>query len=218
MSLIQEREPDIIVKYILVRKFQYHHPDLTESFAGHPAAGKVYRSVYNVNSKHHRLILPDGVYMGFNQLVGSSEGADFELEEITIENILDFDIKEEDLEIFLQSNDDLFIESKMTTADNEEINFSQRASEAVLGLYNINSLKGEILVRIANCLIELEMVSHEDGASDLRFHPDHGAGVNISDALRALGRYTSPNKKIGGEEGDLFIALESIITELERVY
>lgn len=219
--MIKERESDIQIKYILVKKFSYLHPDIAEAFAGNPIQGKVYRSVYNINTKHHRLLLPDGVVMGFNVLIGESSDAVFELIEITKDNILDFNLSEEDLDVFLLPNTDIFFEPKqmiqnaLSQRQDDEVDFANRASNTILNLWSINPDKAEILLTIAHCLTELELSSHEDAANSLRYS-DKGLGINIAEALRALTRYSSDDRKTNEDTADLMVALEAIVVEMER--
>ena len=221
--MIPELQKDIEIKYLFIKKFTYFNPEDNEIFKGHPTPGRVYKSVYNINSKHHRLLLPAGIAMGFNQLAGTSEGAEFELEEITINNILDFNIKEDDLDIFLQSNDDLFepqmnLHQAMLTIDREESDFSGRASEVVLGLWALNPTKAEILIEIADLLTKSELKSHEEITGWMRFHPQKGLPLNIEKAIKALDRYWGDERKTSEDTKDLFEALEAICVELERRY
>lgn len=227
--MIQERQTEVLIKYLLVKKFSYHDPQEAESMSGHPLPGRIYRSVYNVNTKHHRLLLPDGVVMGFNQLTGTSEAASFELVEITLENILDHDIVEEDFAIFHHPNDDIFFEPKVEIIGlealqqkigesmHQEIDFSQRASHAVLSLYQANPAKAEILVELAEYLNDKDLEASTDISNWMRYH-HKGSFVNIAKALTALDRYTGENKRTNEAANDLFEALEAIVVELERIY
>lgn len=227
--MISERNTDIEIKYIFIKSFKYHNPEEAESMNGHPHAGRIYRSVFNLHTKHHRLLLPDGIIMGFNQLVGDSGSAEFELQEVNINNILDFDIREEDLSIFLQPDDDIFFEqptiiiegmknlqNAIQQHDEDEADFSHRASNAVLSLWSVNPSKGEILIQLANRLIESDLSSHQDPTYYLRFHESKGDVLNISKAIQHLDVYISENKKINGEPNDLLEAMEAIVVELER--
>lgn len=221
--MIQERQSDTKIKYIYVKKFSYHIPDVAESFAGHPHSGKIYRSIFNIHTGHHRLLLPHPVVLGFNELVGISDMADFELIEITLDNILDFDLTEENLDVFLKPDTDIIfepqqmIQNAMAQHEQEETDFAHRASGTIMDLWSINPMKAEILLSIAHCLTEVEMTSHEDPANNLRY-TSRGLGVNIAEALRSINRYSCDNKKINEDTSDLMVAIESLVVEIERNY
>lgn len=222
--MIAEQKSDTEIRYVYIKKFSYYHPEVAESFSGHPRTGGIYRSLYHLHTKHHRLLLPDGIVLGFNQLVGNSGDAEFDLAEITKDNILDFNLSEEDLDVFLLPNNDIFFEPSMKVHEaivrQEEIesDFAHRASEIIMGLWSINSIKAELLLDIAHCLTELEMTSHEDAANYLRLHPTKGMALNIGEALRALDRYAGDDRKSNEDTADLMVAIESCVTELERKF
>lgn len=227
--MIQERSTDVQIKYLLIKKFTYHDPQEAEAMCGHPIVGRIYRSVFNINTKHHRLLLPESVVMGFNQLEGTSEGASFELVEITTDNILDYNIVEEDFEVFHKSNDDIFtspieilgieaLKEKIQESMEDEIDFSQRASHAVLSLYQANPAKAEILIELAEYLNEQDLNAVSDITNWMRYHPSKGSFVNIAKALKALDKYSGEDKRTNEDDNDLFKALEAIVVELERIY
>lgn len=222
--MIQERDSDVEVKHIYIKKFKYNNPEIAESMCGHPISNRVYKSIFNINTKHHRLLLPDGVVMGFDVLNGSNPDAEYDLIEITLDNILDFDIQETDLDLMLKEDQSPTFEiiglEKLQEALNQqgmdEVDFSQRASEAVLGLFHANPLKAEILVDLANYLSDADLDSYEDIANHIRHHPTSGKGLNIAQALRALDSYNDDSRRTGEDMEDLFVALEAIVTEMER--
>ena len=227
--MISERKTDIELKYIFINKFDYRDPLESESFNAHPRVGHIYHSAFNVHTKHHRLILPDGVLMGFNSLKGDSGSAEFDMVEITLNNILDFNIKEEDLEVFLRPDDFghhqpmIIIEGlkqlqeAMVRTEDEEVGFAHVASESIMDLWRANPVKAEILVTLADYLTETDLDSYSDPGGYLRLHPTKGMAVNIVQALRALDTYASDDVRISEDESDLLIALEAIVTEYERL-
>lgn len=227
MSVIPEKVKDVEIKYVFVKSFQFFNPAEAEALSGHPRVGSVYRSVQNLHTKHHRLLLPDGVIMGFNQLVGESGGASFELAEINIDNILDYDIAEEDLQIFLHPNDDIFeqpptimiegLQQQLEQSIEDEVDFSSRASDVVLSLFEINPVKAEVLIKVASFLLDSEMQSHEDAAYNLKLS-SKGLGLNIGAALIHLDRYSSEDRRTSECEEDLLEAIGAIVLEMERVY
>lgn len=226
--MISERKADVEVRYIFIKKFEFRDSYEKEALCGHPLIGRIYRSVFNVNTKHHRLLLPDGVIMGFDTLVGSQVGADFELIDIDITNILDFDITEEDLSLFLKPNTDIFnenivigglenLQNAINQNEADEDDASHRASHIIMDLYRISPQKFEIILELSERLIELELHTHEDIAHYLRYDPEKGLALNIAPALRALDTYAGTSRKTSQDPEDLYEALESIIVELERV-
>jgi len=206
--------------FVYIKKFEFLDPYLQAQTDGHPLAGRVYRSVYNENTTHYRIDLPTFMPMSFNKLTGMNEQADFEIVPITPENILDFDIREEDLDLMLK--DEVVPSTEIDTVltilqeyANESVkdadDFSDRASKAVLNLWHLNSRKAEILVRIAEMLGEHEIESQHDISYWLRF-TDGGMAFNIGEALRELDYYADE------EDGEsLYEAIKHICTELERI-
>lgn len=226
--MIPELQKDVEIKYILIRSFKYYNPEEAEVFNGHPHIGRVYRSVFNLHTKHHRLLLPNNIVMGFNLLTGDNGSAAFDLVEITIDNILDLDIQEEDLEIFLHPNDDIFqpqimieglgdLQNQLEQSLKDEADFSSRASEVVLDLYQVNPIKAEVLLQFASLFLDSEMESHQDAAYDLRMSRD-GMSLNIGEALRSLDTYSGGDRRSNLDINDLLDAMVSIGTELERQY
>ena len=206
--MIAEKNTDVDPKYVYINKFTYFNPEEAQVFNGHPRKGKVYISFYHTYNKHHRLLLPDGVVMCFNVLEGQSSSADFSMTEITLENILDLNIEEEDLDLIIG-------QPQIAQPVIEDEDFSHRASEIVLGLYQINPLKAEALIQIAAKVMDADL--QYDAASYLKYSKT-GMSLNIGKTLQLLDRYASDNPKIGGEEEDLLEAADCIVTELSRIY
>jgi hypothetical protein len=99
----------------------------------------------------------------------------------------------------------------------DEVEFSERASDVVLSLYQVNPIKAEIIIQIASYLLDSDMQSHEDAAYNLKLS-GNGLGLNIGAALIHLDRYASDNPRIAGDEDDLLDAVGAIATEMERLY
>lgn len=226
--MIEEKLESIEFKYLYTKRFVWAHPVMVEEYQGHPIQGRVYRDIFNPQTKNHKIILVGTEGLGLPTLVGSTDLSDFEFKEITLETILDFEIKEEDLDLlngWIESgNSDIKAMyqplNKLTQAlhshEEDEAEALARATESLLHLWNINSLKFDIVVNLINYLAEADLNSYSDVANHIRHHPTQGKGVNITQALRALDHYNSDDRRSGEDLSDLYVAIEAMVVELER--
>lgn len=229
--MIEEKFQDIIVKYIYIKKHVWFHPAMREEFQNHPLQGRVYRDIYNPKTGNHKVPVSGSDGIGFETLVGSNEASDYELVEINLDNILDFDIREEDLDLlnkWIESENSDIRQMYSPTAplnklkqalhnhNMDEADALARGTEALHNLWHINNLKYDIIVNLINYLSEADLDSYADPGNYLRHHPSHGLGVNIAQALRALDNYASDNKRVSEDLADLYVAVEALVTEIER--
>ena len=72
------------------------------------------------------------------------------------------------------------------------------------------------MVYLINYLIEEDLDGYNDIAGWMRQHPTKGLSLNISKALQALDRYAGDDRRTNEDMGDLYRAVEAVVTELER--
>lgn len=222
-----EEYKDIILKYIYVKKFAWFHPIMREEFQGHLFEGRVYRDIFNPKTGNHKIPINGTSGLGFDSLVGLNEASEYEMVEITINNVLELSLVEEDIDQINKwsASDNADIKQmyaplrSLTQAlhnhNQDEAEALAIGSEALLNLWHVNSLKFEIMVDIINYLADADLDSYSDVANHIRHHPTQGRGVNITQALRALDSYNS-DRRTGEDISDLYVAIEACITEYER--
>jgi hypothetical protein len=238
---IEERFTDLEIKFLFTKHFIWHNTLDREIFQGLPAIGRVYRDLYNPKSGNHKLKMPGVIInehgialegLAIKDLNESGHDYDCEFVEITLGNILDLDILEADLDLLnvwmSTGNKDLEqlyeeepqplnkLKKALHNHNQEEAEALAMGTNAIMNLWSANPLKFDIVMGLIEYLTEADFESYEDIANHIRHHPTSGKGVNISQALRALDRYNSDNRRVGEDIADLFIAAEAIITEMER--
>lgn len=228
--LIDEQLSDIQIKYVYIKNFTWLHPVEKELYAGHPIPGKVYRAIFNKNTGNWKLLIPNSNNaLLFNKLVNVNEGFESEMVELTAKNLLDFHIEESDLDEIIKwsknKNSDVkgvyeeplaSLNRAMNNRNEEEEQASARAFDTIMTLWHVNPIKFDIILSIADRLVEEECSSHEDPANFLSLHPTDGRGVNISKAIRALDTYVCDNRKINNDIEDLYDAVSGCVQEIER--
>lgn len=232
--MIQEDFKDISIKYLYVNKFIWQSPIEREQFQGQPLKHRVYRDIFNPLTGNHKLLIPgmDGG-IGFDKLKDTNEAADFELVEITDTNILDFDIKEEDLDLLIQwsesKNEDIRknfyqdeglnkLRSALHNHVQDEAEALAHGTQALMELWQVNPDKFNVMVSVMQFLTEADLDSYMDAANYIRLHPVSGKGVNVAQALRAIDSYNSDNRRTSENIEDLYIAIEALVVECERKY
>src|SRR5690606_4265154 len=144
--------------------------------------------------------------------------------ELTRQNILDCEIREEDLDQMIKwmtpeqtiRQGMLSLKEAVNQQRREEIDAADRASKALMGLWILNDLKFEIVLEFVRRIIQGEVESVEDPASYLETHKNYGLGVNIAKALRALDRYAGDSRRTNENVEDLYEAMTACVTEVER--
>lgn len=231
-----EQFKDVTIKYIYVSKFDWLHPIEREQFLGHPLKGRVYRDIFNPQTGNHKILVPglDGG-LGFDNLKATNDLADFDLREITLDTILDFDIVEDDLDLMNQwiesGNKDIEqryeptipqglnrLREALHNQKQDEAEALARATESMMHLWVANPDKFSVMVNFINFLTDADLDSLSDPANYIRLHPTDGKGVNIAQALRAIDTYNGDNRRTNENMVDLYIAMEALTVECERRY
>lgn len=213
------------VKYLYIKSFSWLHPLLREEYSGHPMQGRVYKDLYNSQTKNHKMVLIEGApLLGFDKMKDSSDTFEYEFAEITLDTILDFDIKEEDLDLMVKwmnpssppAKAEPGIQNILEALNEQQHNEAEalaRGSEILMELYHTNTMKYNVMVEIMEYLVDSEIDQYRDITSWMRYHPTKGLPLNIATALQALDRY---NDDTDEDPDDLYEALSAIVIELER--
>jgi hypothetical protein len=231
--------------YLYIRSFEWIDPMDTESKDGHPMVGKVYRTVHNKDTNSYRLIYEKegvmiGIYLPKLTVTAVDEttkepGYKANIEEITIKNILDFNLSEEDLDNIIawqtnkQFKDEIGLKKKKEEKPTQEItpatiiNAVQQhenkqvmanMGDRVLFLRERNTPLFSALQSLLDYLVEQE--GENQDLSWLEYNKDLGAGTNISTALRALIRYSGEDRRTNQMYTDLLEAIRAIMCEAAR--
>ena len=208
------------MKYLYIKKWDWGHIKPAVELDGHPREGRVYRATYNENSGVYEIyIFKDSTITLFKRDI-----PDGDVIELTRQNILDCEIREEDLDQMIKwmtpeqtiRQGMLSLKEAVNQQRREEIDAADRASKALMGLWILNDLKFEIVLEFVRRIIQGEVESVEDPASYLETHKNYGLGVNIAKALRALDRYAGDSRRTNENVEDLYEAMTACVTEVER--
>lgn len=232
---IRDNPQDVVVKYLVCKRWSYHDLADNEKFQGEPRQGSVYRAAYNTKTNSYRLILnenPINALLIDSLISTESQQGSYELAELTKYNILDFDLKESELDKIInwkhKNNTDLYptdlpqdnlvvinFQAALAQHQHEEAERFAWMTEEMDNLDQVNSLHFEILVELAAYLTEFNLLRHEDPL-DLALDEDMGKGVNVSRAQSYLKKYVGKDRKTNDEREDIITAIYHLITELER--
>lgn len=234
--MIQEDFKDISIKYLYVNKFIWQSPIEREQFQGQPLKHRVYRDIFNPLTGNHKLLIPgmDGG-IGFDKLKDTNEAADFDLKEITLDTVLDYDITENDLDLLNQwiesGNRDIEdsyrpipneglqkLKQALHSHNQDEAEALAMATDSMMNLWSANPEKFSVMVSIIQFLTDADLDSYEDIAHHIRLHPVSGKGVNVAQALRAIDNYNSDDRRTNEDVSDLYMAIEALVTEAERKF
>lgn len=234
--------------YLFVKDFQWTIPINKESNVGHPKPGRVYRGVKNTDTESYRLMyrVGDAIQGTLLPLLDSHDEANgylSDIREITIDNILDFDILEEDLTEFLRwlETDNKELKEKMKGFfDKQQPNalppFLQKKTMPEMVVEILRSRDPE-LASIVSTVNELRisdphifaavgafinhLLAHPEAETSIdsrwiRFDKNLGAGANLSAALSKLSVYGSSNRRTSFSEHDLVGAIRDLLLEEYR--
>lgn len=227
--IIKEQLTDIEIKYLFVKKWDWSDSFTSDQFAGHPHKDRVYRAKFNDKSGVYKILIDD-TFIAFSK-------EDFpvgDLIEITLDNLLDFQFHEEDLDklnTWIESdNKDIKAEYEqppiqqgltklrkaMDNQEQQEEAAAGRALDVMMELYMTNTLQFEILLELASILVSENVNSMSDPAYGMTLDAKHGLGINVSRAVRALGKYSSSDRRNNERVEDLYDAVVGVVTEIER--
>jgi len=236
---IKDHINDVSVKYLFVKHWSWTDPLDKEKYQGAPVQGRVYRAVYNSKTNSYRFIITENPMNGLlmPDLNSSNEmnGYTSEIVALTKNNLLDQNIKEEDLDkltrwmedqnkdIFttqpqLPENFPMIILESLNSAEHqremEEANRMAYAMEALSDLDSVNSIQFEIIIELIEYLYQQNLLNHE--GDDIALDAKLGIGVNISRTLDTLKRYAGKNRRTNEDPEDLLNAISHLVTERER--
>jgi hypothetical protein len=240
-AIIQSDIKDFEVKYVFIKSFEWNSAEDRVRFNGHPHQSEVYRMIHHNQSKTDSIIISVNNQVDaltFDKLVDKEPDKVYtsEILEITLENILDFDLSTKELDKLLEwmdsKNEDLLrklnpnhnqnlLPQPIITAlaesmidkfqeDTEDMNHAQM----VMGdLLSLNSHQFYIILEIVQALIDYNL--GDEDPSKFLLMGDKGLAINMADAMRSLAQYSS-GPKMGEEREQLLGAVLAIATELER--
>lgn len=238
--IIPEVVENLEFRYLYVKFFKWQDSFMNETVQGEPQTGRVYRSLWNTQTKNHKIIISDGHRVNslvIDNLTNSNPESAYlsDIHELTVDNILNFKIEERDLDKLNKwietKNEDILrhqkpmedptqglvkLQEAIYNQDQEEFKAMDRASSAMLELFHANRTQFEIVVKLAEYLKSESLESGNDLAYYLTLHPQNGKGINIARALRALDTYVSDNRRTNESVSDLYNAMGGIVVEMER--
>lgn len=209
---------------LYVHDFQWLNQTDNEKWQGHPRPGRVYPGWCNPNTGNYHLWVPGtGVLLVenlFNKAIWY--GFSFEISEVNLDNILDFDITLEDLEEMgglLESN---YEKVRNFVYPKQEINMpsidiiNMKNSQLPLAPIDIIRMASPETYEVIMDVIDHIAQTPPDPTTDWLKLSSHGTGANIQTVLQNLAEYTSDDRRIGGNPENLFNAIEALIIELTR--
>lgn len=221
----------ITSKLYFVNKFTWLDVHDQERFQGHPKEGRVYRGEYNSNTKNYGLLVDDNNMLIMDTLVvqGDRERYNFnsEIVELTKDNILSFNILEEDLDNIIKWTEKpakapqphqlpmLVLSQAMKQQEQEESEAAHLAVNTLMELYDVNETQFYILIELAQFLTEKAAEDIDDPTYELSVGP-YGLSQNLAKALTHLKTYSSTDRRKNQNIEDLKQALSGIITEWTR--
>lgn len=234
MQLSDSSETSKVV-LLYVKDFKWTDQYLTEQFAGHLRLKRVYRAIYNKPTESYRVIyLYDRSSQAINlpSLVKKTEEMNYtsDIIEITSNNIVDYEICEEDLDQIIKWGDHkdlnkIISEKRVTSPEppnilQELFNLAKdddmrEYTERSKALFQINPILHDTMLDVIEHLRRHTDTSIE--VFNLSMDDNFGPGINIGKAYDALGRYTSEDKRTNFDPEDLLVAIENILVEYTRV-
>ena len=223
----------VVVLY--VKDFKWLDQYTAEHFGGHLKNKRVYRAIYNKDIDSYRVLYTiEGRHNAVNlpSLITKS-GAMYTSNIVLIDkqNIVDFDISEEDLDQIIKWDDHkdlkkIIDERRVVSQDQQEPEFIQELFKMVKQdelkeymersreLFQINPIMHDVLLDVITYLTGHTDMSIE--SLNLTMDDNFGPGINIGKTYEALGRYTSENKRVNFNPDDLLDGMEGLLTEYTR--
>jgi hypothetical protein len=232
-------------KYLYINSFKWLSLEESYGINGHPASGRVYRAEFNHNDKSYGIVVEEKrtkLLLDTLQSAGEPRGYTCDVVEISLDNILNLDIKLEDLKqinAWIESgNQDIVEEQNDPVLDKqlipimsfvnrsieqaiEDRNQAADSLELLMALNQVNSIHFEIVSDLIETLIEMNSTEIDDVS--LTTPPTaslakslNGMGWNIGKVYEALERYSGPDRRSNEYPEDLTEAMVNIVKELER--
>lgn len=217
--------------YLYVESFKWaSHADV-EEFHGHPKPKHVYRCMHNKDTNGYRLLYSVDNGTGKAVIIDSIDNSDIEhgfvckMHPITRDNILNFDINEEDLDALLHwvetDNSDLknimkpkkqIEEPTITMLDEEAGDFFATSLE----LRNIDPLLFDAIHELMIAICDEKPDDSSIDTTWINLSPRFGTGANISKALEYISRYAGENRRTNLSKEDLFEAIKCLLNEYNQ--
>jgi len=209
--------------FLFIEKFKWTNLEHTVIYEGHPKEGRVYKSFYNQNDNTYTIGLTENRAVMIQEL--NADSSDFsyssKIHTLTKENLLDFNIEDEDLDKIInwmepqeQPINNLVIAMQRQEIDEKQ--FLQNFINKVSQLYNINTIQAEVLMDVVEALYDNNLYQVNDTVSRLELDRDRGLSVNICRAFRALDNYSGEDRRTSEDYEDLMTAIVSTVREAER--
>lgn len=229
--MIKEKLEDVSIKYLFIKKFSWNETWDKERFQGHPREGEVYRSIYNPKTNNNKLIInppPGGDSLLLEDFKNTYEG---EIIEITPQTLLECNLPEGNLDKLIQwlesENKDLkdlyqqpaplqILQQAMSSQEYDEQQALNRAINILAELYNINGEVFDIVLALAEGMIQYT-IERESDPTNFLMMGERGAAINIREAVIHLNRYVGPDRRTDLDKNDLYESIKYIIQEIERI-
>lgn len=222
-----------MIKYLFINSFKWKGTYNQMQFNGHPLEKKVYRSLYNKNTKIYSLIFDkigsQHQAVPLDSLEVDNETCYHKITELTKANIINLDIEETELDKIINwmdtDNNDITpklpaplqnLINESLRQSSEDIEFLRKVTQSFEELLLHNTIYAEILLETAKQLKDYSLETVFDPANELELDRDRGAAANISKAMRLLKDYSQSLRDGGEQQYDLDNALIAIIREKER--
>jgi len=203
-------------KYLYIHKFEWNDEFGASMFNGEPKNGRVYLAEESTH-KYRILLLPTQEYAGVNikkdDLVGSGENWDCDIEVVSIDNLLDLELSSKDLKMMAEN-----VPAESMISEDDIIAVMLDSLDQSLGdLMNTDPDAHEALVMISTILSESMInptfISLTEGMEN---HPKTAKITNISIAISELESYLNEPNHL--EMSYVLNALRQLFIETIRLH
>jgi hypothetical protein len=232
--IIPEVIENLEFKYLFVKSFKWQDTELQESLQGQPLSGRLYRSIYNIQTQLHKFVLGETTNLVVEKLQCSSPDFAYlcDVVEVTIDNILDLKITEEDLDqlnTWIESNNEdirrRYNSAKVPNTQliqlgnemmEEEAQAVAMSNEIMCHLYHIDIERFYTVLDLITKISDLTIEETNDPTYELSIHPQFGTGVNLSNVFKNLSQYTGTDRRTNLNVEDLTNSIYSLVKEYEQ--
>ncbi len=239
--IINDTQKSSKIVYLFVNKFDWGtNQQSKENSLGHPKPQRLYRALHNIEVDRYLIVHTvtkedlQATYIENLQNTDESIGYTADISRVSLENILDFNILEEDLDALLKwvETDDRELKGAMgwikpTSKAIPVIGPSRmtdlpEVDEQYIQFIDLGGMlndKDPVLFGTVIDLLSFLLESKDDSIIDttwVKYDKKHGAGANISAAVQKLSKYMSADKKVNMEVEDLMGAIKDLLTERMR--
>jgi hypothetical protein len=234
------------IVYIFANKFTWTNNTEKETNVGHPKPGRLYRAIKNTDTNTYRIVYNienniQGILIDKLESKDESFGYVADMKEVSLSNVLNFEITEEDLKQFdnwlSTNNQDLkdwmnkffegqsnkvVIKSKVSVSDKVLEAVRSRDPELasiismITDLRNIDPILYGALGSFVSYIIRKDYPESSVNDQWVRVDKNLGAGANISSALTKLSTYGGKDRRTNFASADLLDAIKDLLTEQYR--